>query len=527
MYPFMNPYFRMRQYEAYYRNQCAYRQYQEWTSSKAYWGGEKVSYKGKDYEAKWWTQGDEPGKTVANEWETPWKLLTGGETPTEPGNGNGGGQTPPGGGNGGGTTPPDNNLPPDQAEYPDYSKVDVGKGIKWPEKVFAPFVDATGWPPLEFASMANELMVPYFNLGFVVAENNNSYKPSWGTYYAAGEGPLNGQIKMIREMGGDVIVSFGGVANVPVHVNAPNPEVLKEQYKRFIKAYGLTRIDFDIEGSWLQDKASNVRNSKALKMLQDELKEENYSLQIWFTLPVLPTGLTPDGLNVLRAALDEKVVIDGVNIMTMDYGDAVAPNPAGRMGEYGIQACDSLHGQLDILYKDYGMPKSNSELYAMIGTTPMIGMNDVTTEIFTIPDANQTLDYARTNSIGMISMWSLNRDKQCPQGKTNYVSITCSSIEQTPYQFSKTFNAYNDTSNFNPNAGGGGGTPPSNGGGNGGGQTPPGGGGTTEWDVNKTYVAGDEVTYDGKTYVAKWWTKGDLPTKEVNYPWETPWERVK
>lgn len=32
--------------------------------------------------------------------------------------------------------------------YPDYSKVDVGKGIKWPSKVFAPFVDTTAWPPM-------------------------------------------------------------------------------------------------------------------------------------------------------------------------------------------------------------------------------------------------------------------------------------------------------------------------------------------------------------------------------------------
>lgn len=521
MYPFMNPYFRQRQYEAYYRNKCAYeRQFPEWNPNKAYWGGEKISYKGKEYEAKWWTQGDTPGQSVQKEWETPWKSLSNGGTPSNGGGGNGNG-------NGNGGTPPKEEIPVDDAQYPDYSKVDVGMGIKWPDKVFAPFVDATGWPPLAFADMANELKVPYFNLGFVVASNNTSYLPSWGTYYEAGEGPLNGQIKKIREMGGDVIVSFGGVANVPIYVNAPSAEILKEQYKRFVKAYGLTRIDFDIEGAWLTDKASNTRNSKALKMLQDELKAENYPLQIWFTLPVLPTGLTPDGLNVLKSALDEKVVIDGVNVMTMDYGDSVAPNPAGRMGQYGIQACDSLHGQLDILYKDYGMPKSRSELYAMIGTTPMIGMNDVTTEIFMISDANQTLDYAKTNGLGMISMWSLNRDKPCPGGKTNYVSISCSSIEQTPYQFSKTFNAYNDLSNFNPSAGGGngGGTTPGNGngGGNGGG-TPS---GPSAWDTNKTYVAGDTVIYDGKTYVAKWWTKGDLPTKEVNYPWETPWERTE
>lgn len=506
MYPFMNPYFRRMQYQAYNENCQMMRQLAEWNPNKAYWGGEKVSYKGKDYEAKWWTQGNAPDKVTDKPWENPWKPVTGGETPT----------------NGGGTKPepmPEPKPTPGEVKYPDYSKVDVGKGINWPKKVFAPFVDATGWPPLEFASMASTLQVPYFNLGFIVAENNRSYLPSWGTYYAAGDGPLNNQIKMIREMGGDVIVSFGGVANIPIHVNAPSVEILKEQYKKFVKAYGLTRIDFDIEGTWVNDQAANVRNSKALKMLQDELMAENHLLQIWFTLPVLPTGLTPDGLNVLKAALNEKLNIDGVNIMTMDFGDSVAPNPQGQMGKYSMDAAEALHGQLDILYKDAGMPKSRSQLYEMIGMTPMIGMNDVTTEIFTQTDAKQVLDYANTNQIGMISMWSLNRDQQCPGGTTNYVSITCSSVIQEPYEFSKIFNQYNDLSNFNPKAGGGGGMTPG-----GGGQSMP---GNNQWDASKTYVAGDTVIYDGKTYTAKWWSKGDIPNKQVKYPWENPWERIQ
>lgn len=31
------------------------------------------------------------------------------------------------------------------------------------------------------------------------------------------------------------------------------------------------------------------------------------------------------------------------------------------------------------------------------------------------------------------------------------------------------------------------------------------------WDKNKVYVKGDQVTYDGKTYTAKWWTRGNRP----------------
>jgi len=31
------------------------------------------------------------------------------------------------------------------------------------------------------------------------------------------------------------------------------------------------------------------------------------------------------------------------------------------------------------------------------------------------------------------------------------------------------------------------------------------------WDESKAYLSGDEVTYDGDTYRAKWWTQGDNP----------------
>ncbi|WP_425501859.1 lytic polysaccharide monooxygenase [Paraliobacillus salinarum] len=32
-----------------------------------------------------------------------------------------------------------------------------------------------------------------------------------------------------------------------------------------------------------------------------------------------------------------------------------------------------------------------------------------------------------------------------------------------------------------------------------------------EWDATKAYLGGDEVTYNGNTYRAKWWTQGEVP----------------
>ncbi|WP_305846162.1 glycosyl hydrolase family 18 protein [Photobacterium kishitanii] len=39
------------------------------------------------------------------------------------------------------------------------------------------------------------------------------------------------------------------------------------------------------------------------------------------------------------------------------------------------------------------------------------------------------------------------------------------------------------------------------------------------WSANKAYVAGNEVIFEGNNYRAKWWTKGNQPG-DVNGPWE-------
>lgn len=313
---------------------------------------------------------------------------------------------------------------------PDYSSVDVGKGIQWPIKVFAPYVDSTAWPPYSLVDSFNATKGLFYNLGFIVSKSPTVCEATWGTYYTGEAGPLNDQIKAIRALGGDVTVSFGGAANVPLHIVAPDVNSLYIQYKSFAVAYGLRRIDFDLEGIWIASSynEANIRNSQAIKQLQDYYKSQNSNIDVWFTLPVLPTGLTNDGLNILKLAINAGVNIKGVNAMTMDYGDDAAPNPTGKMGEYGIEAITSVQEQLKVLY---GNSKTDAELWAMIGTTPMIGVNDIQTEVFTTSDATQTLQFAEQKNIGLISMWSSNRDM--PGG---------SGITQSNYEFALIFEPY-------------------------------------------------------------------------------------
>ncbi len=45
------------------------------------------------------------------------------------------------------------------------------------------------------------------------------------------------------------------------------------------------------------------------------------------------------------------------------------------------------------------------------------------------------------------------------------------------------------------------------------------------YDPIKSYSAGDEVSFNGHTYRAKWWVApGQYPGAPVEHPWDTPWE---
>jgi Cellulose binding domain/Bacterial Ig domain/Calx-beta domain/Glycosyl hydrolases family 18 len=312
--------------------------------------------------------------------------------------------------------------------------------IVWPARVFAPYVDVTLAPAVNLPTIAQTVGVKFFNLAFVVADSSNV--PSWGGYApyeingGAFDQALRAQVNTLRGLGGDVAVSFGGANGSELATKITTVKALQSAYQSVIDAYGLTRIDFDIEGGAAADHASIDRRSQAMAALQATATAAGKPLQIWLTLPVLPTGLTADGLYVVQSALKFGVSLSGVNVMAMDYGDSAAPNPAGQMGTYAIASATSVFGQLKTLY---GTSKTDAQIWAMIGVTPMIGLNDNTSEIFDQAAARQLLAFAQQKGMGEIAMWSLSRDQQNAAGRVNYVDPTSSSILQKPYEFSTIF----------------------------------------------------------------------------------------
>lgn len=162
------------------------------------------------------------------------------------------------------------------------------------------------------------------------------------------------------------------------------------------------------------------------------------------TLPVLPTGLpnwsTQNEVGIVQS-MAAAVPVSVVNIMTMDYGESW-PSPAtsastDQMGNLAIQAADATEAELKQIFPT----DTASQLLSMIGITPLIGVNDQADEVFTPADATQVANWATAEGIGRLSFWSTTKDQECPGGANEGDANTCSSIVQTPWEFSDIFEA--------------------------------------------------------------------------------------
>ncbi len=299
----------------------------------------------------------------------------------------------------------------------------------------APYVDTSLYPPFDLVGTSRATGVKVFNLAFLVARGGCT--PAWGGVTALADDAVASQIGALRSAGGDVRVSFGGAAGSELAQACSSASALASAYRSAITAYGLTKIDFDVEGAAITDAAANARRATAVANLQREAAEAGRGLEVSLTLPVLPSGLTQDGLNVVSGMKAAGVNVSTVNVMAMDYGDWAAPSPAGKMGQYAIQSATSTQAQVKQIFGG-----TDAQAWKRVAVTPMIGVNDTSNEVFTVADAQQLVAFARTVHLGWLSMWSAGRDQACPGGPKSYADATCSSIAQTARAFSTTLAGY-------------------------------------------------------------------------------------
>src|SRR5882724_6356077 len=354
-----------------------------WSAATVYTAGGQSSENSVNYQANWWTQGDDPATHNGGAGSgQPWTSL---------GACSGSGT---GGGGGGGTA--------SGFIFSPYKDITIS--LNWNTNVISTAVTGALTPLLNVMPTNLKAVTWAFATGECGSEN-------WGGLSAAAVPGAN--VQDFISSGRNYVISTGGAAGSFTCGTDSG-------FERFIQTYlssNMLGVDFDIEGGQSQ----SVINNLIQRVIVAERNHPN--LRFSFTLATLggnsPQSLGSIGVTVMNAIRSAGLTKYTVNLMAMDYGSAIASNctvvgGVCEMGQSAIAAAEDLHG-------NWAVP------YNQIEITPMIGGNDTQGETFTVADIGTVSSYAKQKGIAGVHFWSFDRDNDCTQ---TWASPTCNSYGQ-------------------------------------------------------------------------------------------------
>lgn len=281
----------------------------------------------------------------------------------------------------------------------------------------APYVDIT-MPTPSLMDVANATGQKHFTLAFALGSSAGC-DPAWGGTVPLNDSRIVNDTRALKAAGGSVIVATGGAMGPYLEHVCSTADALYNAYVKVLDAVGSNSIDVDVEATIPQA----VVNT-ALKRLQDT---RGTTVSYTMRIQGQDYGMDPYSVDVLKDAAAKGVTVL-VNPMLMNFGYT------GNWGDAMVNAANATLGQMRAIWPS----KSDAQLKALLGLTPMIGRND-TGPTTTQDDARKVLDYAKANHVGRVAFWSAGRDKGCPGGG---VSPTCSGISQANWEFTNLFKTY-------------------------------------------------------------------------------------
>jgi chitinase len=289
---------------------------------------------------------------------------------------------------------------------------DVTINMNWNTYVISTSVTGTLTPILNVFPSGLHALTWAFATGICGSEN-------WGGI--SGQDLASANIPLFTNQNVNYIISTGGAAGT---FSCSSTSSMKS----FIDLYAsknLIGVDFDIEGGQTQSSINSLVASIA------GVQKQYYpSLRYSFTLATLAASDGSDScLNSLGDFVMQAIHANGmtnytINLMTMDYGGpstsvCVVSGSTCDMGQSAIQAAKNLK-------VSYQVP------YNQIEITPMIGINDVSSEITSLNDINTITSWSNSNSIAGHHFWSYDRDTPC---SNSYASPTCSGTSVPTYGY--------------------------------------------------------------------------------------------
>jgi chitinase len=264
--------------------------------------------------------------------------------------------------------------------------------------------------------MKNKVGTPAVTLAFVLGTGNCQTTTDIQSHVS--------DVKAYIAAGGHVKASFGGQGGTYLENTCGSAAAMASALTAFVDATGITDLDFDVEQSGAESSSINTLRAQALAQVQ-----KSRGIKVAFTLPADTSGMGSQVVPVVQAALAAGVTISHVNLMTMDYGgSATGTQESAR----AISSANGCVKQLQSLIPGL----TTAAAYKMVGITPMIGQNDISSEYFTLADAQAVASFAKSNGIGLLAFWAIQRDVPC-SGAVDLA--TCSNSQTSAYQYDAIF----------------------------------------------------------------------------------------
>src|SRR6201996_4054758 len=380
-----------------------------WSSTAVYTAGNMASENGINYTANGWTQGNNPATNNGGSGSgQPWTSdgsCTGGSGSSPSPSPSPSPTSSSGTGTGTGSV--------SGALFSPYKDVTIN--MNWNTDQMQSAVEGSAIPVVGSGSLVSTYVpkLPAITLAFATGACGSE---NWGGVPGASFASEN--VPQLQAAGLKYVVSTGGEAGTFTCASAAGMESFIARYA----SPDLVGIDFDIEGGQSQADIQNLVAAAA------GAQSQYPNLQFSFTLATLAAsdgsygGVNSLGNEVVEAVLGSSLKNYVINLMTMDYGNpsssvCVIVSGSCEMGQSAIQAVKNFE-------HTYAIPASK------IAVTPMIGLNDNTSETFSPADVDTLTSYAVSNGLAGLHFWSLDRDTPC-SGATGYASPTCNSVSGT------------------------------------------------------------------------------------------------
>jgi chitinase len=382
---------------------------QPYAGDAAYAKGDKVLFNGTGYVStfapNWWSPSTAPSYWAPTtcDGSTPSPTPTPSDTPTpdptatqDPG-------TPPATGSAEGLV------------FSPYK--DIAQAMFWSTGYTMGTTAVNGTPtPLVGSGTTLQSTLPALNTVTLAFATGECGSENWAG--VPGQAFANANVAGLDAAGYDYILGTGGAAGSFTCSSAAGMRAFIDRYA----SAHLIGVDFDIERGQSE---TDIRNQvNAAVAVQDRYPDLRFS----FTIATLGAsdgsfgGVNPTGDTVVRTVLASGLRDYTINLMVMDYGPAssstcVLSGTICDMGKTAIQAVANLRHAYP------AVPLDRIEL------TPMIALNDIPDETFTLQDIDEMTAYAVANHLAGLHYWSLDRDVPC--GSTA-LSNTCNSTPSVP-----------------------------------------------------------------------------------------------